>query len=158
MLLRKMYIGGRQGERSLARRPDRQEADTDELVPDGVRSAAVAAFDADDLDDLVLDLVADSWSTRSSGPPECIRRLRFAGQGWAAVVDVRRSGQLTLDVQISPDEPGTIEVRTADASGRVRTQHLGSSPFQVPPGLMSVLIRGRDDTEHTLARTAWVYL
>lgn len=158
MLLRKMYIGARHGGRSLARRPDRQEADIDEVVPDSVRGAAVAAFDADDLDDLVLDLVADSWSTRSSGPPECIRRLRFAGQGWAAVVDVRRSGRLTLDVRISPEEPGTIEVRTVDASGRVRTQHRGSSPVEVPPGLMSVLIRGRDDVEHALARTAWVCL
>jgi hypothetical protein len=158
MLLRKLYIGSRQGGCSSAHRPDWEGADTDDVVPDRVRSAAVAAFDVQDLDGLVLDLVADTWSTRGSRPSECIRRLRFAGHGWGAVVDVRRRGHLTLDVRISPDEPGTIEVWTADASGRVQTQQRGSSPFEVPPGLVSVLIRGRDDVEHTFARTAWVFL
>jgi hypothetical protein len=158
MVRRKLYIGSRQGGCSPAHRLDRQGADTDDVVPDTVRSAAVAAFHAQDLDGLVLDLVADTWSTRGSKPSECIRRLRFAGHGWGAVVDVRKRSHLTLDVRISPDEPGTIEVRTADASGRVQTHQRGSSPFEVPPGLVSVRIRGRDDVEHTLARTAWILL
>lgn len=160
MRRRKMSIRSREGgRRSPAYRPDRQEADSDKVVPDNVRSAAVAAFNAQDLDDVVLDLVADTQVYLGPGTTECMRRLRFAGHGWVAVVDVQGRRNLTLDVRISPDQPATMEVRTADTSGRVETQLRGRSPFSdVPPGLMTLLIRGREDFEHKLARTAWVCL
>jgi hypothetical protein len=135
----------------------RQETKIDE-VPRRVRDAAAAAFDQQEQDVLVLDLVEDMLIDPGSETSGYMRRLRFAGDDCTADVDVRGTTTRTLDIQVSPDEPATIELRTVDASGHVETQRRGRGPFtDVPQGLTSLLIRWADE-ERGPARTAWVRL
>lgn len=128
-------------------------------VPQRVRDAAIAAFDQQTVDGVVLDLVADMLSDQFTGTSEPTRRrLRFAGHGRVAEVAVRETRSLTLDVRLSPDEPAFIEVRTADDHGRVETQRCDGRQFTlVRPGPTTMLICWTDD-EKGMARTASVRL
>ena len=107
----------------------------------------------------MLDLVADSLVDLASATSGSVRHLRFAGHGRVAEVDVLGTSSLTLDVRLWPDEPATIEVRTADASGRVETRPVSRGRVaDVPPGLTSLLLRSAADPGRTLGKTAWVHL
>lgn len=133
-----------------------RETEIDDEVPPRVREAAAAAFDQQERDVLVLDQVADTLIDPGSETSGYKRRFRFEGDGVTAVVDVRGTTTPTLDVQVSPDEPAIMELRTVNDAGRVETQRRGRGLFtDVPSGLTSVLIRW-DDAERRPARTAWV--
>ena len=106
----------------------------------------------------MLDLVADTLIDPGSETSGYKRRLRFEGDGCTAVVDVRGATTPTLDVQLSPDEPAIMELRTVNAAGKVETQRRGRGLFtDVPSGLTSVFVWW-DDAERRPARTAWVHL
>lgn len=137
-------------------------------VPEQVREAALAAFDARRADALVLELLDDScvgpWQQRQPLPDGVERSLVFAGPGLMVRLDVLAKQpedtpvHLTLlDVELTPDRPMFVEVLTPRSELRLRTGPGGRLQLTAPrQGPLSLLIDGADGQQHW--QTSWVTL
>ena len=138
-------------------------------VPEKVREAALAAFDARRAEALVLELLDDScvglWQQRQPLPDGVSRSLVFAGPGLMVRIDVLEreheddstSHLALLDVELTPDRPMYVEVLTPQSELRLRTGPGGRLQMTAPSqGPLSLLIDGADGGHHW--QTSWVTL
>ena len=138
-------------------------------VPEQVREAALAAFDARRAEALVLALLDDScvglWQQRQPLPDSVSRSLVFAGPGLMVRMDVlarehEQEGEshlALLDVELTPDRPMFVEVLTPRSELRLRTGPGGRLQVTAPrQGPLSLLIDAADGGQHW--QTSWVTL
>lgn len=143
-------------------------------VPEQVRSAALAAFDARRADALVLELLDDTcvgpWQMRQPLPEGVTRSLVFAGPGLMVRLDVLaqepqgnstgeqgRSHLAMLEVELTPDRPMFVEVLTPRSELRLRTGPGGRLQLTAPAqGPLSLLIDAEGVEQHW--QTSWVTL
>jgi hypothetical protein len=124
-----------------------------------VRDAARRAFDARPGDVLVVDLAYDSLldGDRRANADPSVRRLRFGtAEGGADVGVVDRGEKLTVGVQVLPRHKATVEIRCQAPTFTVTTDDVGYVQVEIPPGLMSLLIRPDPAPHPWPLQTAWV--
>jgi hypothetical protein len=129
-----------------------------DALPDAVRDAARRAFGAGPAATDVADLVFDS--VLDGGDPEP-RTLRFAapdsGRGVELTV-TESGGSVTVTLAVSPPVPASVEVRSKGPTFTVPTGDNGVIRFDVPPGLVSVVITPVRSLWPRPLQTAWVRL
>jgi hypothetical protein len=135
------------------------EGESVNSVPESVREAARRAFDARPKGVVVADLMFDSLldgDRRASADPSR-RNLRFGdGQGGADVTVTEAGVLMHVHVRVLPAQKCDIEVRSKGPVMTVRTSDAGTVEFELPAGLMSLVIWPVRTPQARPLQTAWV--
>lgn len=129
-------------------------------VPDAVRDAARAAFGAGPSDSEVADLIFDSLLDPDPDPaPPGVRRLRFeCAQGGAQLEVTETGSMIAVRAQVMPALPTLVEVRSKAATFTAHTDDNGVVRFEVPAGLVSLIMVPTRVEGRRRLQTAWVRL
>jgi hypothetical protein len=135
------------------------EGESVNAVPESVREAARRAFDARPKDVVVADLMFDSLldgDRRASADPSR-RILRFGDGEGGADLTVTEAGELMhVHVRVLPAQQSDIEVRSKGPAMTVRTGDTGTVDFELPAGLVSLVICPVRTPKSRRLQTAWV--
>jgi hypothetical protein len=125
-----------------------------------VRDAARRAFDARSPALPVADLVFDSLMDADSAPaPEDVRELRFSRADVTIDLRVLETPDVVhAELRLQPPSRATVEVRTGGATMRAETDGQGRAEIDLPPGLVSVVLRPQPGETGRSLQTAWVRL
>jgi hypothetical protein len=138
--------------------PGGADRDVPRGVPGDVQAAAKAVFGAGPPADPVADLVYDSVLDPDADPAAA-RRLRFDCPDGGAELEVAEAGDtVTVRARVLPAGLATIEVRSKAPAVTLRTDERGAAGFDVPAGLVSLLISPAPIQGRRRLQTAWVRL
>jgi hypothetical protein len=136
-----------------------------EPVPDVVRDAARRAFDAGaavaEVADLLFDSVLDEDPAGLLFADRHLRRLHFAAPDsdrGARMTASDDGDSVAITLQVLPPTMASAEVRSKGPTFTVRTDDNGVIRFDVPPGLVSVVITPVHSLWPRPLQTAWVRL
>jgi hypothetical protein len=137
--------------------PSAEENSVGSELPDAVRDAARRAFGAGPAATDVADLAYDS--VLDGGPDERTRTLRFGGDQRGAVMTASDAGvSVEITLELRPRAAASVEVRSKGPTFTVSTGDNGVIRFDVPPGLVSVVITPVHSLWPRPLQTAWVRL
>jgi hypothetical protein len=135
------------------------EGEPVDAVPESVRDAARRAFDARPKDVLIADLKFDSLldGDRRAGADPTRRSLRFGdGDGGADLTVTEVGERVSVLVQVLPAQKCDLEIRCKGSAVTVSTNEAGNVEFEMPSGLLSLIIRPTRSPQIRPLQTAWV--
>jgi hypothetical protein len=123
-----------------------------------VRDAARRAFDARSPALPVADLIFDSIMEGNGTPaPDEIRELRFSEADVTIDLRVIETPEVVHAVlRLQPAARATVEVRTGRETMHAETDGQGRAEIDLPPGLVSVVLRPQPGEVGRALQTAWV--